>query len=78
MDRPTKITFADMRAQGVRGLLIYCAVGFEHGLFGKDRQAPQRRQAKSGPAANERWWRATAQRWTCFAGQLVASYLAAD
>jgi hypothetical protein len=25
MDRPTKITFADMRAQDVRGLLIYCA-----------------------------------------------------
>jgi hypothetical protein len=25
MDRPTKITFADMRARGVRGLLIYCA-----------------------------------------------------
>ena len=25
MDRPTKITFADMREQGVRGLLIYCA-----------------------------------------------------
>jgi hypothetical protein len=23
--RPQKITFADMRAQGVRGLLIYCA-----------------------------------------------------
>jgi len=23
--RPTKITFADMRAQGVRGVLIYCA-----------------------------------------------------
>jgi hypothetical protein len=22
--RPQKITFADMRAQGVRGLLIYC------------------------------------------------------
>ena len=25
MDRPTKISFGDMRAQGVRGLLIYCA-----------------------------------------------------
>jgi hypothetical protein len=25
MDRPTKITFADMREQGVRGILIYCA-----------------------------------------------------
>jgi hypothetical protein len=25
MDRPTKITFADMRAQSVRGLLIYRA-----------------------------------------------------
>jgi hypothetical protein len=25
MDRPTKITFADMRAQGVRGILVYCA-----------------------------------------------------
>src|SRR6516164_9582972 len=25
MNRPTKITFADMRVQGVRGLLIYCA-----------------------------------------------------
>jgi hypothetical protein len=24
-DRPQKITFADMRAQGVRGLLVYCA-----------------------------------------------------
>jgi hypothetical protein len=24
-DRPTKITFADMRSAGVRGLLIYCA-----------------------------------------------------
>jgi hypothetical protein len=27
MDRPTKISFGDMRAQGVRGLLIYCADG---------------------------------------------------
>ena len=25
MDRPTKISFGDMREQGVRGLLIYCA-----------------------------------------------------
>jgi hypothetical protein len=25
MDRPQKITFADMREQGVRGLLTYCA-----------------------------------------------------
>jgi hypothetical protein len=25
MDRPTKITFAEMRDMGVRGLLIYCA-----------------------------------------------------
>ena len=25
MDRPQKITFADMRDMGVRGLLIYCA-----------------------------------------------------
>ena len=24
-DRPTKITFAEMREAGVRGLLIYCA-----------------------------------------------------
>ena len=24
-DRPTKITFAEMRDSGVRGLLIYCA-----------------------------------------------------
>ena len=24
-DRPTKITFADMRDMGIRGLLIYCA-----------------------------------------------------
>jgi hypothetical protein len=24
-DRPQKITFADMRDMGVRGLLIYCA-----------------------------------------------------
>ena len=24
-DRPTKITFAEMRDMGVRGLLIYCA-----------------------------------------------------
>ena len=24
MDRPIKITFADMRAAGVRGILIYC------------------------------------------------------
>ena len=24
MDRPTKITFAEMRDMGVRGLLIYC------------------------------------------------------
>ena len=24
-DRPTKITFGDMREQGVRGILIYCA-----------------------------------------------------
>ncbi len=24
-DRPTKITFADMRDMGVRGILIYCA-----------------------------------------------------
>jgi len=23
--RPQKITFADMRAQGVRGLVVYCA-----------------------------------------------------
>jgi hypothetical protein len=25
LTRPTKITFADMRGQGVRGILIYCA-----------------------------------------------------
>ena len=25
MERPTKITFAEMREMGVRGLLIYCA-----------------------------------------------------
>jgi hypothetical protein len=25
MDRPTKITFAEMRDMGIRGLLIYCA-----------------------------------------------------
>jgi hypothetical protein len=25
MDRPQKITFAEMRASGVRGILIYCA-----------------------------------------------------
>ena len=25
LDRPTKITFAEMREMGVRGLLIYCA-----------------------------------------------------
>ena len=25
MVRPTKITFADMRAAGVRGLLVYCS-----------------------------------------------------
>jgi hypothetical protein len=25
MDRPQKITFAEMRASGVRGLLIYCS-----------------------------------------------------
>ena len=25
MDRPTKISFGDMREAGVRGLLIYCA-----------------------------------------------------
>ena len=25
MERPTKITFGDMREQGVRGILIYCA-----------------------------------------------------
>jgi hypothetical protein len=25
MDRPQKITFTDMRAQGFHGLLIYCA-----------------------------------------------------
>jgi hypothetical protein len=24
-DRPTKITFADMRDMGVRGLVIYCS-----------------------------------------------------
>ena len=24
-DRPTKITFAEMRDMGVRGLLVYCA-----------------------------------------------------
>jgi hypothetical protein len=24
-DRPQKITFADMRDMGIRGLLIYCA-----------------------------------------------------
>jgi len=24
-DRPTKITFAEMRESGVRGLLVYCA-----------------------------------------------------
>ena len=24
MDRPIKITFADMRAAGVRGILVYC------------------------------------------------------
>jgi hypothetical protein len=25
MERPTKIIFGDMREQGVRGILIYCA-----------------------------------------------------
>jgi len=25
MERPTKITFAEMREMGVRGILIYCA-----------------------------------------------------
>ena len=25
MDRPQKITFAEMRGMGVRGLLVYCA-----------------------------------------------------
>ena len=25
IERPTKITFGDMREQGVRGILIYCA-----------------------------------------------------
>ena len=25
MDRPTKISFGDMRDMGVRGLLVYCA-----------------------------------------------------
>jgi hypothetical protein len=25
MNRPTKITFAEMRESGVRGILIYCA-----------------------------------------------------
>jgi hypothetical protein len=25
MDRPAKITFAEMRAAGVRGLLVYCS-----------------------------------------------------
>jgi hypothetical protein len=25
MDRPQKITFAEMREMGVRGVLIYCA-----------------------------------------------------
>jgi hypothetical protein len=25
MDRPQKITFGEMRASGIRGLLIYCA-----------------------------------------------------
>jgi hypothetical protein len=25
MERPTKITFAEMREMGVRGLLVYCA-----------------------------------------------------
>jgi hypothetical protein len=25
MDRPQKITFAEMRASGVRGLLVFCA-----------------------------------------------------
>ena len=24
-DRPTKITFGDMRKMGVRGVLVYCA-----------------------------------------------------
>jgi len=24
-DRPQKITFAEMREQGVRGILVYCA-----------------------------------------------------
>lgn len=26
--RPTKITFAEMREMGVRGLLIYCQEGY--------------------------------------------------
>jgi hypothetical protein len=25
MDRPTKISFGDMRDMGVRGILVYCA-----------------------------------------------------
>jgi hypothetical protein len=25
MDRPTKITFGEMRASGVRGIVVYCA-----------------------------------------------------
>jgi len=25
MDRPTKITFGEMRASGVRGVVVYCA-----------------------------------------------------
>ena len=25
MERPIKITFGDMREQGVRGILVYCA-----------------------------------------------------
>jgi hypothetical protein len=25
MERPTKITFAEMRESGIRGLLVYCA-----------------------------------------------------
>jgi hypothetical protein len=39
MDRPTKITFGEMRDMGVRGLLIYCA-DYRCSQFGGDQRRP--------------------------------------
>jgi hypothetical protein len=44
MNRSTKITFAEMREQGVRGILIYCAdYHCSHSTGGQRRPMARRR-----------------------------------